>query len=435
MCSVKAEVCELKLTVDPIESECGGVDLALRAAKAEREDSGPPTPKKTTLALPKPAKQEKEEEEDVLACIALLFDQITLDDFEDSDDEGEYGEDESAPPSPRSKGFENKYCFYASSRLYYFDDLRRVYSEDGTLLYECSFDSQLEDLLSPSFFILGVPYWFDEGGLLSHDTDGTLIRVHTWLSAPDLLVLDNFLDQVSIPQVDVAVFEPNSNPGSFFGVESIPMTIPDPEFYTTPKSKTEVLTPNVSSRSLEQALQEGPKPLVWSPTSSTNKSPIVTTGGSRESSMGPSLFHESQPIMLESHPVVKKWQQDVECARQSEVTARPVRKPAKEERRRCPECNKLFRRPSSLDDHLNVHSGKKPHICPFEGCNTGFATKSNMKRHFLTHRVGDLERYRPGITPQEPCQPIPTKPGKAPRAPTATYNSKSYHNGRFRISA
>ncbi|KAG8709926.1 hypothetical protein FRC11_005038, partial [Ceratobasidium sp. 423] len=76
-------------------------------------------------------------------------------------------------------------CFYASSsRLYYFDETRNVYQEDGTLIYDAR-STEHEYSTDISFYIEGTPYWFDAGGLWSKDVDGLRYRVHTWESAPD----------------------------------------------------------------------------------------------------------------------------------------------------------------------------------------------------------------------------------------------------------
>ncbi|KAF8598857.1 hypothetical protein BDV93DRAFT_560883 [Ceratobasidium sp. AG-I] len=50
--------------------------------------------------------------------------------------------------------------------------------------------------------------------------------------------------------------------------------------------------------------------------------------------------------------------------------------------RRCNFCKKEFRRPGALNDHLNTHTGERPHICPY--CPASFAAKSNLSRHKKT---------------------------------------------------
>ncbi|SCU99774.1 LAMI_0G00716g1_1 [Lachancea mirantina] len=51
----------------------------------------------------------------------------------------------------------------------------------------------------------------------------------------------------------------------------------------------------------------------------------------------------------------------------------------------CPECGKKFQRPSSLQTHKNIHTGKRPYACPFEDCGKVFNVRSNMLRHYKLH--------------------------------------------------
>ncbi|CAG8520326.1 14328_t:CDS:2 [Acaulospora morrowiae] len=50
-------------------------------------------------------------------------------------------------------------------------------------------------------------------------------------------------------------------------------------------------------------------------------------------------------------------------------------------RHRCPECERLFRYQSTLNNHLNIHTGNRPYGCPLPGCNRYFRTSSNRNRH------------------------------------------------------
>ncbi|RKP35552.1 hypothetical protein BJ085DRAFT_4048, partial [Dimargaris cristalligena] len=47
----------------------------------------------------------------------------------------------------------------------------------------------------------------------------------------------------------------------------------------------------------------------------------------------------------------------------------------------CNHCGKMFDRPSSLNVHMNSHTGDKPHICYFPGCDQRFSVLSNLRRH------------------------------------------------------
>ncbi|CAE6430153.1 unnamed protein product [Rhizoctonia solani] len=435
MSSVKLEVVESKPSIGSAPSDCS--DLAPAGANTKQSDSEPPTPKNFSLALPKLIKEE--DDDDPINYIATLFDSLTFDKSDDSDESdcssksdcsGEFArsddsDSDSQCDDPPSKDVGDKNFFYASGRLHYYDKDRRVYSEEGTVVYSPLFDFALLD----TFVIEGVPYWFGLDGLLSFDTDGAPYTVYTWHNEPGSVDLGDFLGSqtssndfvTSQPDLGTELYHSPSPSMGFSG---------SGQFYSTPMGKTEVFSPNVNPNSLQQSFQGGPKPLVWSPSDSEQKSPIVSSA-SRESSMGPPLFPEPQPGFISGIPIISKWQNEMAQAQRSATTARPVRKPSKDERRRCPVCGKMFRRPSSLEDHLNVHSGDKPHVCPFKGCNTGFATKSNMKRHFLTHRVGALENYGTGMIhqPDVVYKLDGTKPKKA-----APYNSKAHHTLRFRIS-
>lgn len=54
-------------------------------------------------------------------------------------------------------------------------------------------------------------------------------------------------------------------------------------------------------------------------------------------------------------------------------------------RYQCEVCYRRFERPSSLETHMNSHTGARPHICPLPGCTKAFTTRSNMQRHFRSH--------------------------------------------------
>ncbi|KAF8747562.1 Zinc finger, C2H2 type, partial [Rhizoctonia solani] len=422
MSSAKAEVNESELTIGLARPDCG--DQTSPGANINDSDSGPPTPNPPTLALPKLVKRENDDD-DPLTYLVELFGLTTLDDSDDSGDSDDSDDDSENESEPRDKALNNKSLFYAGGRLYYYDDFRRVYSEGGTLIHD-----GFSDLLSP-FQIDGVPYWFSIDGLLSCDTDGTPYSVFTWHNGPDPLDLCELLGPQFISPAD-PLSQPDLTPYSHHTPSLEPIS---GQLYPALIGKTEVLSPSVNPNSLQQAFQGGLKPLVWSPTASDQKSPIVS-GTSRASSMGPPLFPETQYSLPLTNSIVDKWRAETLEAQQEAARARPVRKADKNERRRCPVCNKIFRRPSSLEDHLNVHSGDKPHVCPFKGCHTGFATKSNMKRHFLTHRVGPLEDYGTGMIhqPDVVYKLDGTGPKKTSRPPTVPYNSRAHHTMRFRVS-
>ncbi|KAK0199480.1 hypothetical protein DFS33DRAFT_1268348, partial [Desarmillaria ectypa] len=63
----------------------------------------------------------------------------------------------------------------------------------------------------------------------------------------------------------------------------------------------------------------------------------------------------------------------------------------------CTVCNKRFRRPSSLNIHLNTHTGATPYRCSLPGCGKEFNVKSNMLRHYRSHA-------NPVATPSSPSR-------------------------------
>ncbi|GJE84720.1 C2H2-type zinc finger protein [Phanerochaete sordida] len=61
--------------------------------------------------------------------------------------------------------------------------------------------------------------------------------------------------------------------------------------------------------------------------------------------------------------------------------------PVDKKRYVCEVCEKRFERPSSLETHMNSHTGLRPHNCVVHGCPKSFSTKSNMQRHLRTHHA------------------------------------------------
>ncbi|KZS90852.1 hypothetical protein SISNIDRAFT_396686, partial [Sistotremastrum niveocremeum HHB9708] len=51
----------------------------------------------------------------------------------------------------------------------------------------------------------------------------------------------------------------------------------------------------------------------------------------------------------------------------------------------CHLCEKRFSRPSSLNTHMNTHTGEQPFQCPIPGCGKKFNVSSNMRRHMRNH--------------------------------------------------
>ncbi|CAE6504339.1 unnamed protein product [Rhizoctonia solani] len=265
----------------------------------------------------------------------------------------------------------SKYCFYASGRLFYFDSNRKLYSKDGKLAYDGSSSFTTNQRLLPNFHIDEVPYWFEKDKLSARGADGVRYPVHTWLSKQESL--DQYLS-------------PEQRPIS--KNHKVKMT-----------TKADTCSPKVTSNTLQLTLRGNPNirlsPLFNSANTTPNTPPI---NGDHPVSHGPSLFRASEPGIIQRLSVDPQSEDDILLPVVTTERAQPGKKQRGDGHRTCPFCFKVMRRPCALREHINSHIGAKPHVCPFVDCNTGFATRQNMRRHFTTHRVGEIDDYQPGMT-------------------------------------
>jgi len=61
----------------------------------------------------------------------------------------------------------------------------------------------------------------------------------------------------------------------------------------------------------------------------------------------------------------------------------------------CEDCGKVLADPSSLYRHRKIHTGEKPHKCPY--CDKRFIQRYNMKQHIKTHRLDPEEMQKNSI--------------------------------------
>ncbi|KDN43595.1 hypothetical protein RSAG8_05972, partial [Rhizoctonia solani AG-8 WAC10335] len=295
---------------------------------------------------------------------------------------------------------EMRHYFHTPGGVHCFDDDRKLYSADGKLVYDGSSSLQAQGPRITNFHLGGSAYWFDEEGLSCRDADGAFSRVITWQ------IKCGPLDQLSTYQ-DVVAIQPELN------LES------------SSKPKAEVPSPDSRYDSLENAFHTGLVSMSPGSLNSpyTDSSHIDTTTNPSQLFGNLPLFPASEPGYPQSAQIISRQQLNPVNVRKPTEKAQPAKKRGgNKDHLRCSHCGKQCRRPVALKEHIRTHRKEKPEICPFENCKTGFATKSNMRRHFATHRAaGTLEEYVLVMAQQ----PSGIQSGKVTSVPPAPHNP--YH--------
>ncbi|KDN43395.1 hypothetical protein RSAG8_06179, partial [Rhizoctonia solani AG-8 WAC10335] len=266
-----------------------------------------------------------------------------------------------------------------------------------------------------AFHIGGSAYWFDEEGLSCRDADGAFSRVITQIDPCGPL------DQLSTYQEDVAAIQPGLNPESSCVTRSVPTTIAAADGENPAKSKAEVSSPDSRSNSLQNGFQK--RLVSMSPGSSRSSqthSPHIDTTTNPSQLFGDlPLFLASEPGYPQSAQIISRQQLDTVNVQNPTEKAQPAgKRGGNKDHLCCPHCGKQCRRPVALKEHIRTHEKEKPAICPFENCNTGFATKGHMRRHFATHRAGTLEEYELEMAQQSSG----IQSGKVTSVPPAPHN-------------
>ncbi|QRW20872.1 C2H2 zinc finger [Rhizoctonia solani] len=246
-------------------------------------------------------------------------------------------------------------------------------------------DPSTEKFISAEANICEPDHTFDLSVLPSQG-----IKDLIYFEYPQLLAFDKMPapeDCTTVPQPDLSLKSQR---------DSGPALVATPVSDTralAPKEVAKPKTPELNSYSLQRALQGNPL-ITFSPNTQLAIPPCISypTAGDTVPN-DTSLFAASSPPS--DVPATCVSQDRVAKLLKAPAVRHVVKKRKGVEHRRCPVCSKVFRRPCSLVEHIRVHTGEKPYGCPFMGCTVAFATKQNMKRHFLGHQAGPLENYTP----------------------------------------
>ncbi|CAH8498801.1 unnamed protein product [Dicrocoelium dendriticum] len=68
-----------------------------------------------------------------------------------------------------------------------------------------------------------------------------------------------------------------------------------------------------------------------------------------------------------------------------------------------PDCNRTFLRQYNMEEHMNTHTGARPHKCRFPGCNKRFRQRSALCHHKTVHRERPRQLRPPKSYERKSC--------------------------------
>ncbi|KAG8930988.1 hypothetical protein FRC01_001983 [Tulasnella sp. 417] len=93
----------------------------------------------------------------------------------------------------------------------------------------------------------------------------------------------------------------------------------------------------------------------------------------------------------------------------------------------CEVCNKAFERRASLETHMTVHNGQRPHKCPVPLCAKDFSVRSNYRRHLRTHGLDprQFDCDQQSLNPESVLEAVKKSSGVVSRKKRAVRYSSS----------